>query len=370
MGWIERRGQKWRVVYRVGDRRRTRTFPTKSAARTFLANYEVARQRGQVYDPDRAKTTVTAWCEACVATHPGKPNTVAGMTSRVKSHIAPTIGRLALYELTPAKVQGWVTHLWRERELSASTVRLTYGTLARFMDQAVAEGLIRRNPCRDVVLPEARTPERLFLNDVQVRRVIDHTPEAWKPLVVTLIGTGLRFSEAAGLRVGKVDLLADPPTLAVSQIVSQINGKIVYGTPKSARSRRVVTLPEEVRDVLLPLVAGRADDEHVFTTITGMVLRYGNFHRDVWLSIAQDAELPGLRIHDLRHTHASHLIAAGVPLPVISRRLGHQSIQVTVDTYGHLTRESDGPVLAALDRLLGANPTPDTPVTGKPQVRD
>jgi integrase len=99
-------------------------------------------------------------------------------------------------------------------------------------------------------------------------------------------------------------------------------------------------------------VAGKQSDEYVFTSRSGAPLRHQNFMTRVWQPALSRAELLGLRIHDLRHTHTAWLISAGRPLPSIQRRLGHRSITTTIDRYGHLLPDVDAGDLIALDAAL------------------
>ncbi len=148
-----------------------------------------------------------------------------------------------------------------------------------------------------------------------------------------------------------------PPRLpaalrVVRSLQRQTDGSYALGPPKTRAARRRVTLPQNVVDAVLPLVAGKEGHEHVFTSRSGTPLRHQNFMTRVWQPALAAAELQGLRIHDLRHTHTAWLIAAGRPLPSIQRRLGHRSITTTIDRYGHLLPDVDTGDLVALDYAL------------------
>lgn len=121
-------------------------------------------------------------------------------------------------------------------------------------------------------------------------------------------------------------------------------------------------MSEEVRDALITRSAGKAPDELVFTAVSGGQLKNARFSGYYWRPAVERARTLGLekdpRIHDLRHTHASWLIAAGRPLPSIQRRLGHESITTTVDTYGHLLVEVDEGDLVALSQALSFGTEP------------
>ena len=116
---------------------------------------------------------------------------------------------------------------------------------------------------------------------------------------------------------------------------------------------RTITLPRSLAPELRAAAAGKRQDDLVLTTTTGRRISQPLFWRKAWRPAVDAAGLePRPRVHDLRHSHASALIAAGIPLPVIQRRLGHESIQTTVDVYGHLAPESYAGAAAAMDASL------------------
>jgi integrase len=121
------------------------------------------------------------------------------------------------------------------------------------------------------------------------------------------------------------------------------------GAPKSRRSRRTVAVPEQVFVALEPLIAGKRPGDLVFLSPRGARVRSGNFYNQVWGPLVERVG-PSIgkhpRVHDLRHSFASWALQAGIPLPVVQRQLGHESITTTVDTYGHLARSDFDPLLS------------------------
>jgi integrase len=233
---------------------------------------------------------------------------------------------------------------------------------------AVAEGLLTKNPCKGSRLPPNKRRKKMAcLTEQQLEALIAEIPEHYRGLVVTLAGTGMRWAEATvGLTVADVHLLETPPYLRVADD-DYAEGEEQWEV-KSAAGERSVTLPRRVVDVLIPLVAGRAGSELVFTTPEGLPIKHQRFNQDVWIPACLRAglsvERPGKggepdRVmhtatpHDLRHTHAALLVAGGVPLSAIKDRLGHKSIKTTDDVYGYLLPQVDRAVLSALDTALG-----------------
>ncbi|MEU4779223.1 site-specific integrase [Micromonospora sp. NPDC023633] len=280
-----------------------------------------------------------------------RPNTQKSEWSRIQTHILPTLGDKPIRDITPLQVQRWVSDLGKRR--SAKTVANVHGVLNTIMTGAVAERLIRVNPCAGTRLPRGLRGEMRFLTEPEAGRLLLALPEHYRALFIVALGTGLRWGELAGLRAGRVDVLAG--TLRVEETLSELpgSGELVFGPPKTDASRRTVSLPGEARQALVGLVADKRADELVFVTPNGLPLRIRNFRR-VWLAAVERAGVEGLRFHDLRHSHVAWLLSAKEPpsLTAIQRRLGHTSITVTSDRYGHLLPAVDERIGRALDAAL------------------
>jgi integrase len=171
--------------------------------------------------------------------------------------------------------------------------------------------------------------------------VISKVPDHYQTFVRVLYATGLRWGEAVALQVQDVAL----PNLRVRRALkwSPDNNRVI-GETKTQRGNRTVAVTDELHDELRALIAGRKGSELVFTAPRGGPILHRTFWSRVWLPAVKHLE-PRPRIHDLRHSHASVLLARGIPIHVVSRRLGHSNITVTVDTYGHLL--PDAQMLAA-----------------------
>lgn len=328
--------------------------------------------------------SLTEWVDTWRRGRSGvKVRTTESLEAHIRLHILPHLGHLTLREMSVVGLIGeWVTMLDVDKGLAPKTVRNIHGNLSMILAAAVKAGLLAENPCADTRLPRGVHTEMCFLTETQYERLEAATSPRWRPLLRTAIGTGMRWGELMGLLVGRVDLLAGQLHV-VESLHEPDAGPMVLGTPKSRAARRTVRLPASVVDVLVPLVAGRASTEHVFVTMAGVPPRRANWRKQVWVpalrrsGLAEEFAPRVPRFHDLRHSHVSWLIAAGVPLPAISRRVGHESITTTVDRYGHLLPELDTVVLAGLDRALGDAPGADWTQDGrktkapdlKPQVR-
>lgn len=357
--WVERNGKTFRIRDLAGGRKVTLQggYATKTAAKSAMATMRADALRGDSLVPRGGRITLADWIAAFWPAYEVgiKPQSARSEGGRVRNHILPMLGHYALDDLAEGLViQRWVSDLTSgrggRRPLAAKTVRNCHGLLHKILGAAVKQRLIRANPCADTALPESVPYEMRFLTEPEAARLLKHVPAHWRPLVLLLVSTGLRWGEAAGLRVMDVDVLAGRLTVHRNMQVLP-DGQILYGTPKTIRGRRTVTFPPATVGAALAGLVGKGRHEPVFTAPRGGPVLHKNFHRG-WLKWTEAAGLGGLRVHDLRHTQAAWLISANVPLSAISRRLGHASIAVTDGLYGHLLPSVDEGIVKAVDAAL------------------
>lgn len=226
------------------------------------------------------------------------------------------------------------------------------------------------NPSKGIRLPrrsEHESQEMVFLTPAQwslLAGEIHKIKDGFYDLLFDFFAaTGVRWGEAAALRVGDLSLTTTPPNARISRASRRDEtGQRYVGPTKTKRSRRTISLPTKLARALAEHVRGRGADELVFTSTSGAPIHHSNVRMRVWLEAikhAQDIDkykdralLVRPRIHDLRHSHASWLIAGGVDLLTVQRRLGHESITTTSDRYGHLMPGQQIAAVAALDSLL------------------
>lgn len=377
--WVERHGKAWRIRERLAGELRTVQggFPTKTAASAARKLLEADHLRGDLVLPADGRILLGEWLEEWWAARIDglSPSTRKSEGGRIRNLLVPRLGGVEVGALTPMAVQLWVRDL-AAAGYAAKTVHNAHGILHTAMAAAVAERLRKGNPCAGTKLPRGEHREMRFLTEQEADRLLVALPEHYRPLVLAALGTGLRWAELAGLRVRRVDLFAKHVRVEETLQETAGTGELVWGPPKTKASRRTVPIHASVRDALLPLVANRARDAVVFTTVQGHELRVRNFRR-VWLAALERAGLEpdrpagvrrseGVRFHDLRHTHAAWLISAGRPLTAVQRRLGHTSITVTSDRYGHLLPEVDEGILDVLDAALPASSWGPDPASNRP----
>jgi integrase len=214
---------------------------------------------------------------------------------------------------------------------------------------AIQAGALVRNPAAGVRAPRSHSREMHFLSAVEVDRLAEAITPPYGVLVRFAAYTGLRAGEIAALRVKRLDLLRG--AVRVVEAASEVGGRLISG-PTKTHAERTVRLPQFLRDELAAYLASRPRDRDafVFTAPRGGPLRHHNFYKRLFCPALARAGLPEqIRFHDLRHTCAALLIEQGAHPKAIQVHLGHSSIQVTMDRYGHLFPDALGDLADRLD---------------------
>ena len=356
MSWLEKlESGRVRAVYRDEEgRRRSKSFDRRADAKVWLAAEATDRSRGEWVDPRGSATLFSVWGERWLAARLVRPTTAANDRARYVNHLAPAFGEMPLRDITPLRVRTLIAELATRR--APATVRHVHALLSTILADAVEEGLLLHNPCRRINLPRASAPPQTFLSSEQIATLADAIDPFYRQLVITAAGTGLRWGELTGLSPAAVDLLHG--RLYVDRTLVDLNGQLSFGEPKTRGSRRVVTLSRSLVDGLAEQL-GQVRGDLLFSSPTGEPLRRSNFYYRTWRpAVAAAALQPRPRFHDLRHSHVAMLIGAGVPVKAIQERLGHASIVMTMDRYGHLLQTVDATLLAAVDEGLKATQRP------------
>lgn len=357
MGHVQRLGDKrYRARYRGPDgRERSKVFRRKLDADRWLATQSADVARGAWVDPTLGRMTLEEWSKRWESgLHDLRPTTLELNLGVVRNHLLPRFGDWQLAQISTADVKAMVAD-----DLSAgastSSVRRRVLVLRSVLAGAVAEGRLARNPCDGVKLPPERTRKMRVLDADQVHALAEAFPVHYQPLIYTAAYVGLRWGELAGLRVGKVDPLRR--TIVVDEQLVDVNGVQHFGPPKTRAGVRTVTMPAAVAELLAvhmgtdPVRASGL----VFPTVTGQPMRRGNF-RTLWVKrvdeVLAGTALAGLVFHELRHTAASLAIAEGAHPMTVKERLGHSSITVTIDRYGHMFPAQDQALAEALDQTF------------------
>lgn len=255
---------------------------------------------------------------------------------------------------------------WLRRPAAPKSIANRHGLLYGIFQAAVeAEPPLRTsNPCSKTKLPrvdDGTEDEMVFLEKEEWQRVRAELALICKGDAVdiadVLVGTGIRWGEVSALQARDVNLTANPPTIRIQRAWKrQADNSLKLGPPKTKKSRRTVALSPDLAEIFRRNIVGKPHDAFVFTTAWRNPWRHANYYNRRWLPAIHAAQEKGFpknpRLHDLRHTHVSWLIAARIPLPAIQARLGHESITTTVDRYGHLERALDGEIAAAVQLAM------------------
>lgn len=354
----------WRVKWRQDGKQVSLSFESETGALRFKGNVEQfgpeeAMRILELEEAGQRGVTVTEYLDQYISALTGvQPATIARYRSYLSRDIAPHFGDLPLSAVNEATIGRWVAGLAQQeikdgegtKTPSRKTMQNKHAFLSAAFKQAVKRGLLESNPCDDRRLPETRGREKVFLTTAEFELLRAHLPARYQPLATLLVLSGLRFSEATALTPDDIDLVKKTITVNKAWKYSHRRSEMKIGPPKTPKSNRAVSVPDAA------LLGLQLDGEYVFTNTVGNPLRAQEFFNLAWKPARTAAMEAGLkkcpRVHDLRHTHVSWLIEAGIPLPVIQNRLGHQSIRTTVDVYGSLDQRSDQAAAMVLEQMI------------------
>ncbi len=330
-------------------------FPTRRAAQAALTTCLSSLQSG-AYTERRDLTLreflLEEWLPAIESTV--RSTTHASYATLAMKHVIPSLGRVKLQKPTPVMINALYAQLLKDGKvcgsggLSANSVRRVHATLHRALGDAVRWDRLFRNPC------DAADPPRLgaaggertqVWTSQQLRSFLEAVRnDRLYPLWLTLAMTGLRRGEALALRWQDVDL--DRARLSVCRSLVPINGAVEVHEPKTSRGRRLVALDPFTVSVLKTW--GRRQKEErlewgpawtdcglVFTREDGKLIHPERVTKAFCAAVGRSG-LPPIHLHGLRHTHATLALEAGVHPKVVSDRLGHATVSITLDTYSHV----------------------------------
>jgi len=326
---------------------------------------------------------LTDWFESYVKTHTS-PRTHETYWTAISRHLIPGLGALPLAQLQPQDIQAHYAHVLTDGRvsgkggLSAKTVLLQHRILHQALAHAVRLGVAIRNPAEVVEPPRPKRPKLNYLNTDQANEFLEVAGGSeFYVLFALLLFTGMRRGEAMALRWGGVDLLG--AEISISETAFKLsNGTVIIKEPKTPHSRRAVDMPPSLAVLLRHY---RADQEafrawlggtltaedFLFANPDGTPLN-PNLVTTRFRALIKRAGLPHVRLHDLRHTHATLMLKAGVHPKIVSERLGHASVSITLDTYSHVlpglqkaAAERFDQVLSGVEEGRGSNPVADAP---------
>ncbi|WAM17520.1 tyrosine-type recombinase/integrase [Rhodococcus sp. JS3073] len=345
-------GTRYEVRHRTPSNGSTRKrgFTTKRDAQAYAAQVEVAKQTGAFVQASSGRATVgslgPAWVERQKA-HV-KPSGWRSYESAWRVHCEPRWGSVPLNRVKYTEVQAWVAELSVTK--GPVVVQTAHSVLARILDDAVRDRLLAVNPARGVKLPRKVRKPNVYLTHDQVEALATEAGH-YRSLVLLLSYTGLRWGEAAGLRVADVNFLKR--RILVHENAVTVGSVVHVGTLKGHKHREV-PLPVFVADELARTCVGKSRDELLWASRSGGHLG-PPASKESWLSGAvercrkADPTFPRITAHLLRHCAASFAVSAGANVKVVQRLLGHSSAGMTLDVYADLFDSDLDSVADALD---------------------
>ena len=363
----ERSPGRWAIVldhHAAGGKRRRvwRSFKgTKRDAQKECARLITEQQQGGSVDPN--KVTVGEYLDGFERDWCPMHLTPAS-TARYKYallHVRRLLGGRQLQKLRAADIGGMYAALVREG-LNPKTVGLIHSVLHRALDQAKIQDTIRDNPADRVRPPKVTDRKIAILQPAEARELLKRLQGRPLYMIASLaLATGMRRNEMLALRWSDVDL--DAGKIQVKQALEGNSPNARIKAPKSKHGARIITLPASTIDELrrhrlaqqearFAAGGGRTPaDGYVLCKVDGSALS-PNVVTNGWPHVMKAIGMPAVTLHSLRHTHASMLLASGVDVLVVSRRLGHAKPSITLDVYGHLIRGSDDRAAAIMEAAL------------------
>lgn len=283
-----------------------------------------------------------------------------GYEEKVRNHINPELGSTPLSQLDPTQIQRFINSRIA-RDLSPKSIRSMYNNLNAALNKAVQLKILKHNPCVGVVLPKLKRYQSDVYDAEQIQHLLEiASQESVSVFVISVLGAllGLRRGEMTGLQWENIDF--DKQTVTICENRVQSTKGVIKKDPKSEAGKRTVMIGEKALDALRQVKAiyDNACNDPWFRA-SGYVLfkENGEPYRpdcitQLWQRFIQRTDLPYIRLHDLRHTNATLLIANGVSARVVQHRLGHADVSTTLQRYVHVQPAMDEDAADKIDSAI------------------
>ena len=355
MAHIQKLGpHRYKVKYRdYSKKSRSKTFKKKIDADRFKTHIENELNNGSWIAPERGRLNFGHYAEIWLSTLDVKPSTIANYRSILSKHILPALGNTEVSKIRWATIEDFKSDLVKSG-LNPKTVRNILSVVGPVLTTAVRDGSIATNPAREVAKPRITSIREIRPASAHDILTLTAQMNDHDRLLVTFAAfTGLRAGECGGLQVGDIDFPGRK--INVRRSVSEAGGQVQFTSPKNGKSRAVPVPPFLLKQLATHLAAlGVSDDlnAQVFRSSRGDTYRHSNFYKRVFAPAIKAAGMDGFWFHHLRHTYASLLIKEGAHPKVIMDRMGHSSIQITMNTYGHLFPSEDEATITGLENAF------------------
>ena len=374
-GGIRKSGKDSYIIY-VSLGRDPATGKYRSHYETVTGTREEAKKRrselitqlsaGAFIKP--GKVTVAEYLERWLSDY-AKPNLSPRGYERyagiIRQHFVPEMGHITLTQLRPEHISKHYAAM-QSKGLSAGTIKYHHAVMHKALQTAVKWGLLSRNVADSVDVPRVRRTEMHTWDEYQVCAFLEAAKYSpYHVLFHLALFTGMRRGELLGLQWQDIGIQEIYVTRSLHHLK---DGSYVFTQPKSAKSRRTIALSpssmlilaeHKQREEGVAAMKGTPlkQNDLVFHNLKGQPLRPNTITR-AWTMLAEKAGLKPIRLHDARHTHASLMLKQGVHPKIVQERLGHASIEMTLDIYSHVAPGLQQAAAEGFDRLL--NPTRET----------
>ncbi len=341
-------GKRWYVFLRYKDwtgktrQHKKEGFPRKGDALAYEREF---RQRVSGAPGMTVKALYTLYMEDCRSRL--RVTTVRNKDKIFLNHVLPPLGSIEVSSLTPATVRKWQNQLIG-KGLKQSTLKMINAQLSALLNFGVKYYGLKSNPCALAgAFGSLKTDGFAFLTREQFEKVLAHVrDDTSRTLFYVLFWTGLRVGEALALTPADIDLTI--PSVQINKTYHRINSKDVYTPPKTEGSNRTVILTDKTAEAL------QAHMEKIYGINKKTRIFAGRSLQSIRLYFSRAckaAGVPQVRIHDLRHSHASMMIELGFSPLLIAERLGHDNVSTTLKTYAHLYPNKQIDLVERLNRL-------------------
>ena len=347
----KRESGRWRARYRDDTgKEHSRHFDRKIDAQLWLDNVTAAVVGGTYADPRAGRVTFAAFFGEWSARQIWAPGTVLAMSLAARS--VPFAAK-PMKQIRHSEIETWIKSM-DAAGLAPGTIKTRYVNVRSVFRAAVKDRVIGSDPTDGVRLPRGRRADAAMSipTPEEVGQLVAVADDAFQPFVALCAFAGLRLGEAAGVQLGDIDFLRK--TLKVTRQVQRINGGAVTIRPPKYGSERVVYIADSLIDILAEHVRthGTTGDERWLFAGEGGDPPHQNTVGYWWRLTLRDAELSGIKLHDLRHFYASGLIASGCDVVTVQRSLGHAKATTTLNTYAHLWPTAEDRTRAAAESIM------------------
>ena len=323
------------------------TFTTLGEAKAQLAERTIRKKTGTLSDVSKASRKLEVLWKHFAATYRGKPSTFASYEARWAKHIRPALGGRKLSSLNRSDLTEWLETL--EKETSLDTRRKVQQVVHKLLAVGVRDEWIVTNPATGIEMPSARVErEPRVLTDEEVSKLADAVPDRYYALVWMLAETGARPGELLALRVKNLN-----GAVRIAEAMAEVGGRRITGTPKTKGSIRNVPISPRLR-AAIQYHADRGfmntDDPNslVFRMASGGQISQSNLRKRVLQPAAERLRIEGFTTYDLRHTAISLWLMRGLTPFEVSKMVGHATVGMIEQRYGHLYQDA---LQEKIDRL-------------------